>query len=51
MSEDGAIQLLTPENIEQVIDSVQNELRQERGPNFYLLPGLFKEIGMSDEIQ
>jgi hypothetical protein len=34
-------QLLDEQSVEQVVGSVQNELRNDRGPNFYNLPFLF----------
>jgi hypothetical protein len=43
------VQALDEEQIKTVVESVQNELRNDRGPDFYKLPYLFNEIGMDKE--
>jgi len=43
------VQVLSEEQVDAVVASVQEELRAERGPDFYKLPVLFKELGMPVE--
>jgi hypothetical protein len=37
--------------VDQAVEAVQNELREERGPNFYKIPVLFTELGVPEEVQ
>lgn len=43
------VEVLSEAQVDAVIASVQEELRAERGPDFYKLPVLFKELGMPVE--
>jgi hypothetical protein len=42
---------LDQEQVDGVVRAVQEELRAERGPDFYKLPVLFGELNIPEEIQ
>jgi hypothetical protein len=49
LRENGAALELPQETIDAVVEAVQNELRAERGPDFYKLPEAFKLAGLTKE--
>jgi hypothetical protein len=43
------VSVLSQKQADQVVSAVQEELRAERGPDFYKLPVLFKELDIPEE--